>query len=135
MKLNISYPATGCQKLFEIVDDHKIRIFFDKRMGSEVLADPLGEDWKGYIFKITGGNDKQGFPMKQGVLTNGRVRLLLSKGHSCYRPRRDGERRRKSVHGCIVDANLSVLSLVIVRKGEKRHSWLDRYHYTSSIGS
>lgn len=119
MKFNISYPATGCQKLFEIVDDHKVRIFFDKRMGSEVHADPLGEDWKGYIFKITGGNDKQGFPMKQGVLTNGRVRLLLSEGHSCYRPRKDGERRRKSVRGCIVDANLSVLSLVIVRKGEK----------------
>lgn len=119
MKLNIAFPATGSQKLFEIVDDHKIRIFFDKRMGSEVQADPLGDDWKGYIFKITGGNDKQGFPMKQGVLTNGRVRLLLSKGHSCYRPRRDGERRRKSVRGCIVDANLSVLSLVIVRKGEK----------------
>ncbi|CAH0546532.1 unnamed protein product [Brassicogethes aeneus] len=119
MKLNISYPATGCQKLFEIVDDHKIRIFFDKRMGSEVQADPLGDDWKGYIFKITGGNDKQGFPMKQGVLTNGRVRLLLSEGHSCFRTRRDGERRRKSVRGCIVDANLSVLSLVVVRKGEK----------------
>lgn len=119
MKFNISYPATGCQKLFEIVDDHKVRIFFDKRMGSEVHADPLGEDWKGYIFKITGGNDKQGFPMKQGVLTNGRVRLLLSDGHSCYRPRKDGERRRKSVRGCIVDANLSVLSLVIVRKGDK----------------
>lgn len=119
MKFNISYPATGCQKLFEIVDNHKVRIFFDKRMGSEVHADPLGEDWKGYIFKITGGNDKQGFPMKQGVLTNGRVRLLLSEGHSCFRPRKNGERRRKSVRGCIVDANLSVLSLVIVRKGEK----------------
>lgn len=119
MKLNIAFPATGSQKLVEIVDDHKLRIFFDKRMGSEVLADPLGDDWKGYVFKITGGNDKQGFPMKQGVLTNGRVRLLLSKGHSCYRPRRDGERRRKSVRGCIVDANLSVLSLVIIRKGEK----------------
>merc|ERR1719210_981748 len=26
--------------------------------------------------------------MKQGVLTQGRVRLLLSKGHSCYRPRK-----------------------------------------------
>merc|ERR1711976_677547 len=56
--------------------------------------------------------------MKQGVLTQGRVRLLLSKGHSCFRPRRSGERRRKSVRGCIVDANLSVLSLVIVKKGE-----------------
>ena len=31
--------------------------------------------------------------MKQGVLTNGRVRLLLSKGHSCYRPRRDVSNR------------------------------------------
>ena len=71
-----------------------------------------------FVFRITGGNDKQGFPMKQGVLTNGRVRLLLSKGHSCYRPRRTGERRRKSVHGCIVDANLSVLSLIIIKKGK-----------------
>ena len=70
------------------------------------------------MFRITGGNDKQGFPMKQGVLTNGRVRLLLSKGHSCYRPRRKGERKRKSVRGCIVDYNLSVLNLMIVKKGE-----------------
>jgi len=73
--------------------------------------------FQGYVVRIAGGNDKQGFPMKQGVLTNGRVRLLLSAGHSCYRPRRDGERRRKSVRGCIVDANLSVLSLVIIKKG------------------
>uniref|UniRef100_A0A8C5YKV4 Small ribosomal subunit protein eS6 n=1 Tax=Microcebus murinus TaxID=30608 RepID=A0A8C5YKV4_MICMU len=57
--------------------------------------------------------------MKQGVLTHGRVHLLLSKGHSCYRPRRTGKRKRKSVRGCIVDANLSVLNLVIVKKGEK----------------
>lgn len=71
--------------------------------------------------RITGGNDKQGFPMKQGVLTNGRVRLLLSKGHSCYRSRRDGERRRKSVRGCIVDANLSALALIIVKKGKEFH--------------
>nr|BAN20299.1 ribosomal protein S6 [Riptortus pedestris] len=119
MKLNVAYPATGCQKLFEITDEHKLRIFYDKRMGAEVEADSLGDEWKGYVVKVTGGNDKQGFPMKQGVLTNGRVRLLLSKGHSCYRPRRDGERKRKSVRGCIVDANLSVLALIIVKKGEQ----------------
>merc|ERR1719370_740141 len=68
--------------------------------------------------RITGGNDKQGFPMKQGVLTNQRVRLLLSKGHSCYRPRRKGERKRKSVRGCIFDGNMSVIAMTIVRKGE-----------------
>ncbi|XP_022171217.1 40S ribosomal protein S6 [Myzus persicae] len=119
MKLNVSYPATGSQKLFEIVDEHKLRVFYEKRIGTEVEVDILGDEWKGYVLKISGGNDKQGFPMKQGVLSNVRVRLLLSKGHSCYRPRRDGERKRKSVRGCIVDSNLSVLSLVVVKKGEK----------------
>merc|ERR1712154_226354 len=56
--------------------------------------------------------------MKQGVLTQGRVRLLLSKGHSCYRARKTGERKRKSVRGCIVDGQLSVLSVAIVKKGD-----------------
>ena len=55
--------------------------------------------------------------MKQGVMTTGRVRLLLKKGDKCYRERRNGERRRKSVRGCIVDAQLSVCNLVIVTKG------------------
>ena len=58
------------------------------------------------------------FPMKQGVLTHGRVRLLLSKGHSYYRPRRTGERKRKSVRGCIVEASLSVLNMVIINSRE-----------------
>jgi len=119
MKLNISYPSVGTQKLFEINDEHKLRIFYEKRMGTEVDLDPLGEEWKGYIARINGGNDKQGFPMKQGVLTAIRVRLLMCKGHSCYRPRREGERKRKSVRGCIVDANLSVLALSIVKKGDQ----------------
>lgn len=39
-------------------------------MGAEVEADHLGDEWKGYLFRIAGGNDKQGFPMKQGVLAN-----------------------------------------------------------------
>jgi small subunit ribosomal protein S6e len=119
MKLNIAYPATGCQKVFDFEDEKKVRIFYDKRVSQEVDGSSLGDEWKGYIFRIGGGNDKQGFPMKQGILTNQRVRLLLAKGHSCYRPRRTGERKRKSVRGCIVDANLSVLSLVIVKKGEQ----------------
>lgn len=71
------------------------------------------------VFRISGGNDKQGFPMKQGVLSANRVRLLLHKGSSCYRQRRKGERKRKSVRGCIVAADLSVLNLVVVKKGDQ----------------
>ncbi|KAH8678182.1 ribosomal protein S6e-domain-containing protein [Xylariales sp. PMI_506] len=118
MKLNISYPANGSQKLVEIEDERKLRDFMEKRMGAEVPGDNLGDEFKGYIFRITGGNDKQGFPMKQGVLHPTRVRLLLSDGHSCYRPRRTGERKRKSVRGCIVGMDLSVLALAVVKQGD-----------------
>merc|ERR1712039_794277 len=69
--------GTGCQKLFEINDEHKVRPFYEKRMGQDVDASCLGDEWKGYTLRITGGNDKQGFPMKQGVLTNGRVQYFF----------------------------------------------------------
>merc|ERR1719420_2697000 len=67
--------------------------------------------------KISGGNDKQGFPMKQGILTNQRVRLLFKKGMSTFRERRKGCRKRKSVRGCIVGPDLAIMNLVIVKKG------------------
>jgi len=119
MKLNIAYPVTACGKQVEIDDDRKLRIFYDKRIGQEVDADALGDEWKGYLLRVTGGNDKQGFPMLQGVLSTNRVRLLLAKGSKCFRPRREGQRKRKSVRGCIVDANLSALNLIIVKKGDQ----------------
>jgi len=118
MKINICYPANGTNKLFDIHDELKIRPFYEKRMGQEVPGDSLGDEFKGYVLKITGGNDKQGFPMKQGVLTTQRVRLLLGKNTSCYRPRKKGEMRRKSVRGCIVDSNMSVISMAIMKKGD-----------------
>jgi len=46
-------------------------------MGSDVDGEVLGEEFKGYTLRITRGNDKQGFTMKQGILVNGRVKILM----------------------------------------------------------
>merc|ERR1712017_60482 len=120
MKLNLSCPTTGMQKCIDVDDDKKLLPFFDKRMAQEISGDSLGDEFKGYRFRISGGNDKQGFPMMQGVLCPDRVRLLLKKGNKCYRQRRTGEMKRKSVRGCIVSHDLSVLNLVVVKKGEQQ---------------
>ncbi|KAJ7814594.1 ribosomal protein S6e-domain-containing protein [Mycena olivaceomarginata] len=87
---------------------HRYPVFYDKKIAQEVPANTLGSEWAGYILRITGGNDEQGFPMKQGVLLPYRIKLLLSDGHSCYRPCRIGERKR----------NIAVLSVVLVKQDE-----------------
>jgi small subunit ribosomal protein S6e len=67
LQLNIANPATGAQKLIDVEDELKVRFLYEKRISQEVEGDPLGEEFKGYVFRITGGNDKQGFPMLQGT--------------------------------------------------------------------
>jgi len=119
MKFNISNPATGQMKCIEINDQRKLQIIYEKRLAHELDGGVLGPEYEGYVFKITGGNDKQGFTMKQGVLAAKRVKLLLAKGHSCYRPRRGGERKKKSVRGCFVGPDIQVLALNVISAGEQ----------------
>jgi len=52
-------------------------------MGQEINGEVMGEQFKGYVFRITGGNDKQGFTMKQGILVQGRSRILFKK-RKCF---------------------------------------------------
>eukprot|EP01056_Protomagalhaensia_sp_Gyna25_P002037 Protomagalhaensia_sp_Gyna_25__2036@NODE_2096_length_1294_cov_900_244622_g1733_i0_p1_GENE_NODE_2096_length_1294_cov_900_244622_g1733_i0NODE_2096_length_1294_cov_900_244622_g1733_i0_p1_ORF_typecomplete_len258_score64_14Ribosomal_S6e/PF01092_19/4_8e48Caudo_TAP/PF02413_17/0_09Caudo_TAP/PF02413_17/5_1e03Adenine_glyco/PF03352_13/1_4_NODE_2096_length_1294_cov_900_244622_g1733_i04101183 len=118
MKLLVSDPENNNTKLFEVDDEKRLIPFYDKRIGAEVPGDTIAPEFAGYILKVTGGNDKQGFPMMQGVLVSHRVRLLFREGMPCYRPRRDGAMKRKSVRGCIVAPDISALNLVIVKRGD-----------------
>lgn len=59
-------------------------------MAAEVAADALGEEWEGYVVQSVMGPTHR-VPQEAGSPHRGRVHLLLSKGQSCYRPRRTGE--------------------------------------------
>jgi len=39
MKFNIADPRTGAQKMFDIDDDKKCAVFFDRKMGNEIECD------------------------------------------------------------------------------------------------
>jgi len=57
--------------------------------------------------------------MKQGIFTNSRIKLLLAPGSKGYRAKRTGERKRKSVRGCIVGPDIKSLSVTVTKKGEQ----------------
>merc|ERR1711981_312963 len=134
MKFNISDPTTGGNKKIEIDEEKYIRPFFDRKMGQEINGEVMGDDYKGYIFRITGGNDKQGFTMKQGILISGRSRILFKKRGTTYRPRRVGERKRKSVRGCITGPDLAVIALRIVAKGAKEIAGVTDVEHANRLG-
>merc|ERR1712118_543628 len=73
-----------------------------------------------------GGQDKQGFSMKQGVLTADRVRLMMAKGDQGCRGygMRKGERYSKSCRGCVISHQTAVLHMVILKKGEAEREGL-----------
>lgn len=119
---------------FEITEIAALNYLYSLRLSSEFEGDKLGSQFNGYLFKIMGGNDKQGFTMKQGVLLNKRTRLLLAKGHSCYRPRRKGERKRRSVRGCEVGPDIAALALKVLAKGENEIAGLTDTSIPNRLG-
>ena len=94
----------------------------DLKIGNELDGSLVSDAFAGYTFKIMGGFDLDGFAMKNGVLTQGKKRILLKKGCSMFRFRkgyhRSGVRVRKLVRGCIVSPDIKVLNLKIIKKGE-----------------
>merc|ERR1712178_22204 len=117
MKFNIAVPSSGAQKMYNVDDEHKWGKLVDKRLGQEFPGEFLGDEFAGYVFKITGGCDADGFAMKQGILIKGRVRLILEPDSIGFICRKVGAHRRKAVRGCIIGTDISVLSLIIVKKG------------------
>jgi small subunit ribosomal protein S6e len=127
MKLNIANPRNGNQKIINLENENDLRIFYEKKINNTIDVSALGSEWKGYILKITGGQDKQGFPMVEGVLTNRRVKLLLPKGMTGCRGfgMKNGEKKKKSVRGCFVSPEISLLNLKIVKEGNKINGLTD----------
>ncbi|GAB6102880.1 30S ribosomal protein S6e [Thermococcus atlanticus] len=120
-KLVISNPRSGIARQVEISGDEAERLI-GRRIGEEVSAKELGLNLSEIFgeeipadarLKITGGTDKDGFPMRPDVHGPRRVKILVSRGPG-FRPKERGERRKKTVRGNVISPDIAQINLKVV---------------------
>jgi small subunit ribosomal protein S6e len=112
-KLVISEGESSHQLEVEAANSKKL---IGLTIGEEFDASLVG--LAGYKLKITGGSDKNGFPMKKDVDGPRRIKSLLAGGIG-FNPKRDGQRRRKTVRGNTVSDDIVQINTVVTQKGAK----------------
>jgi len=117
-KLNISGgntgPGKGLSKLIEI--DEKKFHFDTMKIGDTIKGGLIG--FPNYEFEITGGSDASGFPMRKDVHGPVKKRILFSKKGIGYKPKRKGEKKRKTVRGNEITFDMTLINLRILKYGE-----------------
>ena len=100
-----------------------------KQIGDTINGESIG--FTGYEFKITGGSDKAGFPMRKDVPGSLRKRILAIKGIGVnnkkkYRGKNmkglrvmEGMRTRKTVMGNTISDKIVQINLKVMKEGPK----------------
>jgi small subunit ribosomal protein S6e len=107
------------EKSYQIVSDSEQ--LFGKKIGDKVKGDSIG--LPGYEIEITGGSDKEGFPMRKDLSGTKRKKSLLTGGVG-FRPTRKGMKRRKSVRGNTISEDIVQINCKVITKGKKTISEL-----------
>jgi len=120
-KLVISNPKTGVARQVEVSGESAEKLI-GKRIGEEMPAGELGlnlseifsEEVPGNVrLRITGGTDRDGFPMRPDVHGPRRIRVLVSRGPG-FRPKERGERRKKTVRGNTIGPEIVQVNMKLV---------------------
>jgi len=107
MKIVISDPKT--RKAWQIEKD--VPVLIGKKIGDEIDGSVF--ELSGFKLKITGGSDKEGFPMRSDLDTTARKKILLASGVG-YRPKKKGIKRRKYVRGNTVSDATAQLNVKVI---------------------
>lgn len=114
-KVVVNDPEKG--KSYQIqVTGHHANSLIGKKIGDEV--DGIFVSLPGYKLQITGGSDKDGFPMRKDLPGFGRRRILLSGGVG-FKPKEDGLRKKKSVRGNTISPDIVQINMKITKYGSR----------------
>ncbi len=111
MKFVISEPKSG--KAYSATTEGDL--FIGKKLGEVVSLDEIN-GMTGFEARITGGSDKQGFPMHPSVSGQARKKILTGRGIG-FKPDKKGERKRVSVRGSAISSEIAQVNLAITKMG------------------
>jgi len=89
-------------------------LFVGKKIGDTVKLDEIG--LTGFEATITGGSDKQGFPMNNSVSGGMRKKIFANSGVGVT-TKQKGERRRVSIRGNSISDEISQVNLKVTKEG------------------
>jgi small subunit ribosomal protein S6e len=98
------------------VSGHHANSLIGKKIGDEV--DGIFISLPGYKLKISGGTDKDGFPMRSDLPGTMRRRLLLSKGKG-FNAKENGIRRKKSIRANSVSQDIVQINMKVTKYSSK----------------
>jgi|SRR3989344_6521442 len=99
------------------LNENESNAFIGKKIKDTISGSTFG--FKNYEFQITGGSDKDGFPMRSDLPGVARRKLLLSKGPGVKIDRK-GMRLRKMIRGNLVAQDIKQINLKVVKEGDKK---------------
>ncbi len=111
-KVVISDPESGTTKNAEIEEDLAAPMI-GKKVGETLDGTIVG--LPGHRIQITGGSDKDGFPIRPSVHGGVRRRVILSGGVG-FNPEGQGQRRRKTVRGNVITDDIVQINMKILEK-------------------
>jgi len=114
-KVIVSDPDAGTSKIIEL-DETRAAPFIGRKIGEAV--DGAVVDLPAHKLQITGGSDRDGVPMRANVHGGVRRNVVLSGGVG-FKPQDKGERRRKTVRGNIITAEIVQINTKIIEKPKK----------------
>lgn len=117
-KIIVSNPEEGTSKTVELEEAQAIPLI-GKKIGDILDGTILG--LSGYKVQITGGSDKDGFPMRPNVHGGVRRSVVLSGGVG-FNPENKGERKRKKVRGNVITDEIVQINMKIVEKPKGKTS-------------
>jgi small subunit ribosomal protein S6e len=108
-KMIVSDPQTRKATVAEL-EGSRAQVLVGRSIGEVIDGSQLG--FSGSRLKITGGCDKDGIPMRPDVHGGAKKYVVLSGGVG-FRPKREGERRRKLVRGRMITEETYQVNTVV----------------------